>query len=191
MWVPSSDTFKNDVFPCSPLTMLWTLNPAVWAETQSALFSSGPIQITPCLLCGGETTQQRLFSRADPISKPFTFPVADRFISGHVLQPNTSNVRIQKLRTWSKFSWSANAAWVPVVSVSTCSCWDRVFHVAGERCQQSEATFERCCNRSAFQCVSTPACSPSRAWSPWDKRLLRVQRAQTPLDGTCRQPLEQ
>lgn len=79
------------------------------------------------------------------------------------------------MRKWSKFPWSANAAWVPVVSVSTCSGRDRNFHAAGERCQQSEATFNAVATAVHSSALSISASSPLRVWSLWDKQLLHVQ----------------
>lgn len=79
------------------------------------------------------------------------------------------------MRKWSKFPWSANAAWVPVVSVSTCSGRDCNFHAAGERCQQSEATFNAVATAVHSSALSISASSPLRVWSLWDKQLLHVQ----------------
>lgn len=146
--------------------MFWTLNPAVSAETQVVCFFFFPgcflIQISHCLLCGYTTQQPHLFTAVDPLYM-FTSS-ADRVISGQVLQPNTLNFKDPKLRNWSKFPWSANAAWVPVVSVSTCSGRGRNFHAAGERCQQSEATFNAVATAVHSTPLSISAPSPLRVW---------------------------
>lgn len=132
--------------------MFLTLNTAVSAESQAVFFSLGlspnPNQSPSPVWVPHSTTTFVLHSGADI-----------KYVHLQCWQVHLRSCspaeylkhQDPKLRKWSKFSWSANDAWVPVLSVSTCSCRELQF----PRCRRVVPTvwsnFQRCCNRTAFQ----------------------------------------